>query len=292
MLDNLQYLCDLPVYKSEQPYELYGFPEKQSTTHTNCEFESKPVSVTDVRNVSTALETHGFMYLRHVSECELDAKHFETVGGDQSVVESYLCETIELVRGVFEAVDVVCFDWRFRRRDPTASGKIPPRELKDIRNYALPTGDIVHCDYSASGGYDRIRMQLLPEELESVTRNNYKMSIVNVWRPLNKIVKNTPLLFCHKRSVRKDDLIEVDKVLQDKVEKSYFLFHRDYHKWFYLADQRSDEVAIFPTWVSESTGDFAGCCPHGAGASETDGWKDPRQSVEVRLIVIQQNVPT
>lgn len=30
------------------------------------------------------------------------------------------------------------------------------------------------------------------------------------------------------------------------------------------------------------------CSPHGAGSYETDGWQDPRQSIEVRLIMIEQ----
>ena len=34
---------------------------------------------------------------------------------------------------------------QFRRRDPKADPGIPPRDLKDIRNFALPTGDVVHC---------------------------------------------------------------------------------------------------------------------------------------------------
>jgi hypothetical protein len=79
---------------------------------------------------------------------------------------------------------------------------------------------------------------------------------------LNDVVRNTPLLFCDRRTVRKQDLIEVDKVLPDKVEKAYFLFYRDYHLWYYLSGQRSDEVAVFPTWTSEAGGDFASKLPH------------------------------
>lgn len=41
MQDNLQFLCDLPLYDTDQPYELYGFPEQQSDTRTNCRFEVK-----------------------------------------------------------------------------------------------------------------------------------------------------------------------------------------------------------------------------------------------------------
>jgi hypothetical protein len=105
---------------------------------------------------------------------------------------------------------------------------------------------------------------------------------------LNEKVKNTPLLFCDRRTVRKDDLVEVDKVLSDKVERSYFLFHKNYHQWYYLSSQRNNEVAIFPTWSSVTGDSFADCSPHGAGASVEDGLSDPRESIEVRLLVIME----
>jgi hypothetical protein len=61
-------------------------------------------------------------------------------------------------------------------------------------------------------------------------------------------VQNAPLLLSDRRSIKKADLIEVDKVLPDKVEKAFFLYHRQDQKWFYLPDQEPDEVALFITW--------------------------------------------
>lgn len=81
----------------------------------------------------------------------------------------------------------------------------------------------------------------------------------SIWRPLNDVVMNTPLLLCDRQSVQRKDLIEVDKVLPDKVEKSYFLHYRDYHRWHSLRNQRLDEVAMFITWRSDLAGQkFAG----------------------------------
>lgn len=115
MQDLLQFLQDLPIYKHEQPYDLYGYPEQQSETQTNCEFENKAVTVIDAREgIPPTIETHGFMYFQHQSSCELDAKHFETVGGENKVVVEYLAETIDLVQRMLNAVDVICFDWRVR----------------------------------------------------------------------------------------------------------------------------------------------------------------------------------
>ncbi|KAK0721255.1 hypothetical protein B0T21DRAFT_373274 [Apiosordaria backusii] len=291
MKDSLKFLCELPIYQKEQPYQLVGYPDQEATSKgENCVFEVKEIDVRDAREHSVTIDSHGFAFFHFKSSCELAVKHFETVGGDNTVLAQYLEETVEFVRSTYNPVDVICFDWRLRRRDPKTGPGIPPRDLKDIRNYALPSGDVVHCDYSADGGLDRLKIQLLPNELTEYIEKGRKAMIVNVWRPLNKTVRNAPLLFCDRRTVPKQDLVEVDKVLPDKVEKSYFLYYRDYHQWYTLFGQRSDEVVVFPTWRSDDLGEsFANCCPHGAGASQTDNWADPRESVEVRLLLILED---
>lgn len=113
MKDNLQFLCDLSVYQDEQPFELYGFPEQQSDTRTNCKFESRDVEVTDARLLDDiTIASYGFAFVKHKSACPLEADHFETVGGDKTVLMQYLEETIGLVKDMFTPVDVICFDWR------------------------------------------------------------------------------------------------------------------------------------------------------------------------------------
>ncbi|GAW19497.1 hypothetical protein ANO14919_089840 [Xylariales sp. No.14919] len=113
MKNHLQYLCDIPVYQEEQPYELYGFPESQSRTSTDCKFETKEVDVTDCRDLEgVTIQTHGFMFMEHKSAFSLEARHFETVNGDSTVLIGYLNETIQLVKELLDPVDVICFDWR------------------------------------------------------------------------------------------------------------------------------------------------------------------------------------
>ncbi|KAK3364322.1 hypothetical protein B0T25DRAFT_61125 [Lasiosphaeria hispida] len=210
MKDNIQFLRELPIYQEEQPYQLYGFPNQDSLARENCEFEAVDVEVIDTREHPVTIQDHGFAFVRFKSACDLNAKHFETVGGDPTTLMQYLEETIGFIRNMFEPLDVVCFDWRFRRRDPKASPGIPPRDLKDIRNFALPSGDVVHCDYSMDGGFDRLKTQLLAHELDDFVKENRMARMVNVWRPLNRVVRNTPLLLCDRCTVPKTDLIEVD----------------------------------------------------------------------------------
>lgn len=112
MKDNIQFLRELPLYQEEQPYQLYGFPDQNPLARENCEFEAKDVEVIDVREHPVTIPDHGFAFLRFKSSCELEAKHFETVGGDPTVRTQYLEETIDFVRNMFKPLDIVCFDWR------------------------------------------------------------------------------------------------------------------------------------------------------------------------------------
>ena len=115
MKDNLTFLCNLPIYQDEQPFELYGFPEQQSDTRTNCQFEAKDIDVTDARlSNDITIASHGFVFVKHNSACPLEAKYFETVGGDKTVLTQYLEETISFVKDMFRPVDVICFDWRVK----------------------------------------------------------------------------------------------------------------------------------------------------------------------------------
>lgn len=72
------------------------------------------MEVSDARETDQKIrmEDHGFRLIQHVSNCPLEAQHFETVGGDRKVLMQYLEETIELVRGELDATQVVCFGWR------------------------------------------------------------------------------------------------------------------------------------------------------------------------------------
>lgn len=119
-------------------------------------------------------------------------------------------------------------------------------------------------------------MHLLPQELDLVKQGQLKVVFIkydilmrsgqrlilltgrfSVWRPLFT-VENSPLVICDRRSVLKDDLMEVDKILADRVEKGYFLLHRENHQWHTLSSQAADEVAIFKSWSGDLSEMFAG----------------------------------
>jgi hypothetical protein len=114
MLASVEFLADLPLYEEEQPYEIHGFPDKGAAMQTNCVMEAKTVQVEDARSRESdfTLDGCGFTFFRHTSQCNLEAKYFEYASEGNSVVDSYLAETMEMVKEKFAASKAILFDWR------------------------------------------------------------------------------------------------------------------------------------------------------------------------------------
>lgn len=72
-------------------------------------------------------------------------------------------------------------------------------------------------------------------------------ALTSVWRLLNdRPTKDWPLTFCDWRTVdESNDLIENDVVFTTAIGENHYLRHNPDHKWWYLAEQRPEEVVIF-----------------------------------------------
>jgi hypothetical protein len=120
MLTTLKFMADLPRYESEKPYEMFGLTEIPAQQRSNCEYVAiDDIPLLDVRDYleeTFSLKEQGFEFLRHKSQCPLSASDFELPGNEMSPnVETYLKETIAIVKERLGALEVVCFDWRVRR---------------------------------------------------------------------------------------------------------------------------------------------------------------------------------
>lgn len=133
----------------------------------------------------------------------------------------------------------------------------------------------------------------------------------SVWRPLVPVVKDCPLAFCDRRSVPKQDLVEIDKVHEDHWEGGYLIKYNPDHRWYWLPNQTSNEVSVFLTWDSDHEA-FESACkqihsrvrhalkladvfqatpPHAAFRLPVQkGDCQPRESVEVRLMVFTRRI--
>jgi hypothetical protein len=108
--ETLRFLRNLPVYSNEKPFGVDDIP---SGTHTNCKFEELRCDVFDIRgHLEPSIAAHGFMLHKHQSRCDLDPKQWEMATDSSPIVGRYLKETSDLVRELFQAVDVISLDWK------------------------------------------------------------------------------------------------------------------------------------------------------------------------------------
>jgi hypothetical protein len=115
MQTTVKFLRELPKYEVEQPYELYGYPMRESEKITNCEFEY--VRDLKVENARPSMKTFklrdsGFEFVHHQTKIAFTAENFESAGNQSQIVNAYLEETMAMVKKKVGASDVVCFDWR------------------------------------------------------------------------------------------------------------------------------------------------------------------------------------
>jgi len=111
----LSFISDLPIFQHEKPYELWLPPSEipDSVPWTNCQFsEHSNIEIEDVRGSNTdfGYETTGFKFISNqLSECFARGSSWRS---DDGLVQRYLEETVELLKGEFGAEKVLCFDWR------------------------------------------------------------------------------------------------------------------------------------------------------------------------------------
>jgi len=128
---------------------------------------------------------------------------------------------------------------------------------------------------------------LSQSEIEKFRGEQWRMRIVNYWRPLNPVIQDTPLALCDRRSVRLDEPIPCDKVMEDYVDESYYLKHEPSHDWYYLPNQTRDEPVVFVVWDSKEDKEFLVGPPHACFELPNVATDTPkRESIEVRFIVI------
>ncbi|RDW67054.1 hypothetical protein BP5796_09803 [Coleophoma crateriformis] len=259
---SLSFLSELPLYATEKPYDIYREVPAGVPT-SNCEFEEHHnIKVYDVRKIQSSfdLDSSGFKLLRAPSKIDVNSIDFKDRTSDSTMV--YLRDTVNLVKEELGANRVLCFDWRLRKRtSPTASLSQQPHNLDYDRFEALETAKIVHADLG------------------------FELTQLSVWRPFVAVVQDNPIAFCDRRTVRREDLISVDKIHEDHWEEGLYMYDRPWHKWYWVSDQTSDEVTLFVTWDSKE-GNTVACPPHVSFINPLAKTGYPaRKSVEVRLMV-------
>jgi hypothetical protein len=77
------------------------------------------------------------------------------------------------------------------------------------------------------------------------------LTFCSIWRPLFGPLRDWPLGVCDFRSLDVSrDLIASDNILPHTVGETYNVLHNKSHRWYYLKDQRPNEILVFKSFDS------------------------------------------
>ncbi|KUJ06622.1 uncharacterized protein LY89DRAFT_726492 [Mollisia scopiformis] len=250
---SVTFLSDLQSYRIEKPYELY-LPTEPSVARTNCQFtEHDKITIRDIRYEDTSkfdLNTSSFKFVKHSSSKLPTSSLFNNAENANFKLVPYLEETAALVKSQLGASHVVCFDWRYRRNSTRVKRPHVYDEPTTERNATLSPAHIAHIDESRAEGFRKLSVYLGRDELETFDLQNWRIVLINVWRPLVPVVENAPLAFCDQRTVEFNSLLDCDKVHVDHVTEGIYLLHDTEQKWYWMSRQTSSDPVLFSSWDS------------------------------------------
>lgn len=236
------------------------------------ETERHTVPIHDMRPIagSLSLDREGFELRRHETAVA-------DLYDDEAVNAQYYPEVEALLKDALGASRVVIFDATRRADDGKGAANADGARGPATR---------VHVDYTAKSGPQRLKDVVGEEEAARLLESGARVVQVNVWRPIRGPVERSPLALADASSVAPEDLIATDQVFPNRVGEIYHLAHDPAQRWYYAPWMTADEVLLIKGWDSLDDG-RAQYTPHGAFEQpDTPATAGPRESIEVRTLVI------
>ena len=223
-----------------------------------------PVEDIRGREAGYALDVDGFAAI------EIDTA-VESFARPELVQHDYYPAVAKHVRDATGACHVHVFDHNFR------SHRVSDRTTSDDRPVMQ-----VHNDYTEISAPQRIR-DLLPADEAKVRLTNRYM-FINLWRPVNHSVRESPLGICSARSIRQEDFVTLALRYRDRDGQIYFMRHNPAHHWYYWSNMATNEALLLKCFDSARDG-RARYTVHSAFVDPTSpSDAPPRESIEVRTI--------
>ena len=236
--------------------------------------------VTDIHNArghekDFKLSVHGFVLHQGLDTSNIDFT------SSKAIKELYLPLTKETIATYIpHLVKIVPFD--ITTRDASAQGRIN----RPVRK--------VHIDQSRHGAYLRAEHELsgMPELLDDVMKSRVRYRIVNVWSPINRVVKDHPLVFADSRTIADSDLLPVAQIYPHYAGETLAVKYNVAQKFWYWKDMNTTEAIVFQIFDSEGelndNGNlYSARCVHASFClSECGEESMTRESIEVRCIVL------
>ena len=230
------------------------------------QFVTLAVPIRDVRDGGAlGLEEHGAM----LGSWPTRVPRFDD---EADVRKHYYAESAEIIRAVLSADSVVVFDHNVRRNTPWQ---------QDSRHgVGLPVHH-AHADYTPRSALRRLHEEFGAHAEAEVSR--YLQ--VNLWRPIRGPVRDAPLAICDGSSLATDALRTVELRYSERTGEIYYLVHAREQRWCFASDMQVEEAWLFKNFDS-APAKAASTAPHSAFADPRHPLAPPRESIEVRALVV------
>ncbi|CAL5867648.1 uncharacterized protein PFLUO_LOCUS1867 [Penicillium psychrofluorescens] len=207
-------------------------------------------------------------------------KTTEDLQNNKKIKEEYYPEMQAWLKNLTGApiVKVIHHGSRVSTSEHTANS-IKKEELSKVTRPG-PAVFGAHLDQSTWQGFNVIH-KYFPEECESLLHG--RCIIVNAWRPIKTVYKH-PFGIADASTVPYTDLVvRANRWLTEIRESMGIRPTPTVHKWYYKFAHAADEVLVFKQF--DNFGD-ARACPHSAFIDPEYEDAAPRESIEVRAILL------
>ncbi|KAI5302755.1 hypothetical protein KEM56_000390 [Ascosphaera pollenicola] len=245
------------------PYAYPGEPPA-GLPQTNCRTKPYAVTINDIRGEESkyTLDHDAFQALQGIP-----TKAEPSFTDEENIKDVYYPEIEKII---FDNVPGVkktfIFDHTIRRS-----------KLHAHRKPVLNT----HLDQSLESTQDRVRIHL-PAEADELLKGRYR--IINVWRPLNGPVQETPLAVASGASVQPEVFTPVEHRYPTRTGQTVRIGYSPDLRWHYWSGIQNDEVLLLKC---ADLADVPGRgTPHSAFIDpRTPAGARGRESIEVRVLV-------
>ena len=250
-----------------EPPASYAYEPPPGQPQTNLRIARERVTIHDARAMQSrlSLDREGF-------EIVLRSTAVTDFFDDAEVTRIYYPECEQLVKDATGAVRVLVFDHIVRSAT---------RQRAGAKGIKLPAKG-VHNDYTAASGPQRVR-DLLPDEAEALLKN--RVAIINVWRPVNRPVEESPLAVCVAASIAAADLVSHARIYPDRRGEIQAVRHSAGQRWYYFPRMRPDEAMLLKCYDSAEDGRARFTAHTAFDDPPSPPGAPPRASIEARTPV-------
>lgn len=234
------------VYFSKSDGKPFRYATVSRNTKPNFRLQYRQVVVRNARNAEDppTLEAQGFC-LRSQSTA------FSAFGDAERVKKQYCPEIVDLVRRELGATRAFAFDHVLL----SSRSGLATSPSADMPAFTA------HNDYTKR--ISPIRLRELLGEAETRNWRKGRVIQINVWRPFNRVVEETPLALCDGGTLEKRHLVTAELRFEDRNSEFYFLRPSRKHVWWYYPLMSPDELLLIKGYDSKKTA-RARLAPHAA----------------------------